>query len=170
MNSLLYWIRKAGASMFFAGFFPFASGTVGSALTIGMIYFVHSRHPEFFSITYITWQWLFLVCAVGISIFLSNDAKRIFGKDDPSPVIIDEWAGQLITFFLIPISIPTLILGFVLFRFFDIIKPFPAHTMEELDGGAGITFDDVIAGVYANISLLAMLYSYRAIKGLIVGT
>ncbi len=153
--------------MLFTGFFPIASGTVGSALTIGMIYAAHQRFPQVFNPQYTVWHWVFLIVAIGISIFLSSDAHRIFGSEDPSPVIIDEWAGQLVTFFLIPISVPTLVLGFVLFRFFDIVKPFPAHTVESIEGGVGITLDDVIAGVYANISLMAMLAGYHYVHNLI---
>ena len=73
-------------------------------------------------------------------------------------------AGQVITFFMSPISIKTLLIGFLLFRFFDIVKPFPIGTMQELDGGVGVTMDDVLAGVFANISLFLILGGYQLIR------
>jgi phosphatidylglycerophosphatase A len=67
----------------------------------------------------------------------------------------------------IPLSIKTLVLGFFLFRFFDIIKPYPVHTMESLDGGLGIVMDDVAAGVLTNVSLLVILFGYHFVKRLL---
>jgi phosphatidylglycerophosphatase A len=72
-----------------------------------------------------------------------------------------------VSFLLVPISIKTLILGFFLFRFFDIIKPFPVHNMESLDGGLGIVMDDVAAGVLTNVSMLVILYGYHFVKHLL---
>jgi phosphatidylglycerophosphatase A len=100
-----------------------------------------------------------------VSLLLSSRAKETFGKDDPGPVIIDEVAGQFITFFMVPLSVRTLIAGFLLFRFFDIVKPYPVNDMQQLDDSIGITMDDVIAGVYANISLLLLIAGYHWIRG-----
>ena len=71
----------------------------------------------------------------------------------------------MITFLLVPITLRALIAGFILFRFFDIVKPFPIYHMEELEGGVGVTMDDVAAGILANASLLVLLIIYHAIKG-----
>lgn len=157
-------LRRTGASLFFLGYFPFASGTLGSAVTVLLIWFVNLKYPFFFSSANIAYQWIAIMTVIAISIFLSSKSKDIFGSNDPSPVIIDELAGQLITFFLIPLSAKTLIAGFVLFRFFDIVKPFPVHNMEEIEGGVGITMDDVAAGIYANLSLLITLTLYHYVK------
>lgn len=162
--TLLNLVRRTGASMLFLGYFPFASGTVASAATIAGIWYLNSRYPLFFTPAQIMYYWAAMICVVGVSIFLSSQSKEVFGDDDPSPVVIDELAGQFITFFMIPISIKTLILGFVLFRFFDIVKPFPVYKMEEMDGGSGITMDDVAAGVYANITLMTILALYTMVK------
>ena len=157
--------RRTGASMLYLGYFPFASGTLGSAVTIAGLWFLHNKYPLFFTPAYIIYYWAAIMIVIAVSIFLSSNSKEIFGSDDPKQVIIDELAGQFITFFLIPFSFKTLIAGFVLFRFFDIVKPFPIHKMEELDDGVGITMDDVAAGVYANISLLIILAAYHWVKG-----
>ena len=166
-RSFFYWIRKAGASLFFLGFIPFAPGTIGSAATVAGIWYLH-QHPRwslwFNADKPLIW-WGSAIILVFISLLLSSRAKETFGKDDPGSVIIDEVAGQFITFFMVPLSIRTLIAGFFLFRFFDIVKPFPVNDMQQLDDNVGITMDDVIAGVYANISLLVVLACYQWIKG-----
>ncbi len=163
--SLLNLFRKIGASLFFIGYIPPASGTIGSALTVLGIWFVHAKYPVFFDIQHLVWYWGAAIALIAISIVLSSNAKNVFGKDDPSAVIIDEVAGQFITFFMIPISLYTLIAGFVLFRFYDIVKPFPVNKMEEMDDGVGITMDDIAAGVYANITILVLMACYHWVKG-----
>jgi len=162
--SIANFFRRTGASMMYLGYFPFASGTLGSAVTVLGVWYVHQKFPFFFDIQHILWYWGAIFLVTAISIILSTKSKDVFGRDDPPQVIIDELAGQFITFFLIPISIYTLIAGFLLFRFFDIVKPFPVYKMEDMDDGVGITMDDVAAGVYANISLLLILAVYHWIK------
>jgi phosphatidylglycerophosphatase A len=158
------WLHKAGASVLFVGYIPFASGTMGSAVAIGAIWVANHYVPVLFAPESLPVLWVVMVAAAGLSIGLAQRAKELFGRDDPPQVVCDEFAGQLITFFMIPITLRTLLLGFVLFRFFDIIKPYPVHTMEELEGGVGITMDDVMAGIYANLCLMATLFVYHAVK------
>ena len=165
-RSLFYWFRKTFASLFFLGYFPFASGTVGSAVAVAGIWYLnhHEKYSRWFCAGQPMIWWGCSIVLVGISLLFSYKAKETFGTDDPHPVIIDEVAGQFITFFMVPLSIRTLIAGFFLFRFFDIVKPFPVNDMQELDDNVGITMDDVIAGVYANISLLVILACYQWIR------
>lgn len=165
-RSFFYWIRKTGASLFFLGFIPGAPGTIGSAVTVAGIWYLH-RHEllsHYFNAQQPLIWWLCSIVLVGVSLGLSSKAKETFGRDDPGPVIIDEVAGQFITFFMIPLTLRSLIAGFFLFRFFDIIKPFPVNDMQDLDDNVGITMDDVIAGVYANCSLHILLYVYHVIR------
>ena len=108
--------------------------------------------------------WIAIVALAALSIVVSSKPNEVFHREDPSQIIIDECAGQLITFFLIPLTLNNLLLGFLLFRFFDIIKPFPIYKMEELEGGIGITMDDVVAGVFANVSLMVIHQAYHIIK------
>jgi phosphatidylglycerophosphatase A len=163
-RTLVYWIRKIGASLFFLGYFPFASGTIGSLAAVGGLWYVHSQIGDLHCLERLPLYWGSIFVLVAISIFLSSQSKTVFGKDDPSEIIIDEVAGQVITFFMIPISLKTLLIGFLLFRFFDIVKPFPVNNMQELDGGVGVTMDDVLAGVFANISLFLILGGYQLIR------
>lgn len=163
-NSPLSWLRRAGASLFFIGYFPWASGTIGSAVTVGGIWYLNTKYPAFFTAQYYLYYWFAIAAVTVVSIFLSNDSKNVFGDDDPSPVIIDEVAGQLVTFFMIPLTFKTMIAGFLLFRFYDIVKPWFVNDLQELEEGAGITLDDVAAGVLANITLALILLGYNWVR------
>lgn len=78
----------------------------------------------------------------------------IFGQHDSPRIVVDEWAGFLWTMLFIPPTLPHVVGGLVLFRFFDIVKLFPANVFQDrLPGGYGVVMDDVAAGVYANIGL-----------------
>ena len=96
-------------------------------------------------------------------------AERITGKKDPGKVVVDEVAGQLIS--LLPVSLlPSwsswklwVIVSFVLFRVFDIVKPYPARRMEGLHGGLGIMADDLVAGAYGALAILVVVVLYTII-------
>ena len=88
-----------------------------------------------------------------LAIWVSGRSARALGKEDPAEVVIDEVVGLLITLFLLPATGLNLCLGFVLFRLFDILKPYPIRKLEKIGGGAGIVLDDLLAGVYANVCI-----------------
>ena len=96
---------------------------------------------------------LAVFCLVGI--WASNRAIPLLGNEDPSEAVVDEVMGQLITFCFIPFGVgwPFLLAGFLLFRIFDIWKPYPVRALEVLPGGLGICADDIVAGVFAGICL-----------------
>jgi phosphatidylglycerophosphatase A len=96
--------------------------------------------------------------AMVVVLFLAGAAAsgrfaRIMGRDDPGFIVIDEVCGQMIALFLVSPSLLNLALSFALFRFFDIIKPFPVRNAEGFPGGWGIMADDVVAGVFAALVL-----------------
>ncbi len=160
----LQWIRRIFGSLFFLGYSPFMSGTVGSFAVVVALWYYRDTAAPYFTPEHAVTFWLGYICFCAVAIFISNDSKEIYGKEDASPIVIDECAGQLITFFLHPLSWRVLLLGFFLFRFFDIVKPFPVYKFEELDDGLGVTMDDVAAGILANVSLFIILWAYHAIK------
>lgn len=93
------------------------------------------------------------VCAIGVPICTAA-ARRLGGRKDPGAIVFDEIASMPITFFLIPLDRPaTVVAGFLLHRFFDILKPQPARSLERLPEGLGIMADDWIAGLYSNLAL-----------------
>lgn len=159
------WIRKIVGSLFFIGYLP-ASGTVASGLTVAFLWYVTNyKIGPFQAPLEASSYWLIALAAVGCSFYFSSGGRAIYGKEDARQIVIDEVAGQLITFLFVPLTLRTLIAGFFLFRFFDIVKPFPVHNMEAIEDGVGVTMDDVVAGVLANISLLLILAGYHAVKG-----
>jgi phosphatidylglycerophosphatase A len=163
MSILERWMRKAGASVFFLGYLP-ASGTVCSATVSALLWLLHETTHLFQPSGEPVLYWLACIFVIAVSFFLASGSRELFGKEDSEKIVIDEAAGQLITFIFVPITLRTLIAGFFLFRFFDIVKLFPVYYMEELDDGVGVTMDDVAAGIYANVSLFVLLITYHAIK------
>jgi phosphatidylglycerophosphatase A len=95
-----------------------------------------------------------------LGIWASNRAIALLGNTDPSEAVVDEVIGQLIVFLFVPFAIswPLILAGFILFRFFDIWKPYPIDALQILPGGLGICADDILAGIYGGISL-AVLYA-----------
>jgi phosphatidylglycerophosphatase A len=162
--SLLIWTQRTLASVLFLGYIPFISGTIGSAATVAVVWWLSSHgHMA----TTPLGLWFVALAVTAFAILVSSRPRDVFGSDDPKEVIIDECAGQLVTFLFIPLSLKTLVLGFFLFRFFDIVKPYPIHKFEALDGSLGITMDDVAAGVFSNITLIVILWAYHAVKALL---
>jgi phosphatidylglycerophosphatase A len=86
-------------------------------------------------------------------------SERYFGGIDPGPIVLDEVVGMLITLAFIPVGVTGAVAGFLLFRVFDIIKPFPARRFERLHGGLGVMADDAMAAVYANVALRLAIWA-----------
>jgi phosphatidylglycerophosphatase A len=130
----------------YTGFFPIAPGTVGSALAVLMDRGLRATGSEL--------VYGLVILAVAVAGVLSSQfAEEHFGRKDPSHVVVDEVAGMLVSLYLIPVSLLGLLVGFLLFRLLDIVKPFPCRRAEKLHGGLGIMADDLIAGVYVNLLL-----------------
>ena len=160
---------------FGVGYIPGAPGTYGSAVGVAIyvgIGAVIAGLDEQFPVRsatfagYMTLRWAIIpilltaFCLVGI--WASGRTAPIFGRKDPSEAVVDEVMGQLITYCFVPFGVtwPFLLLGFLLFRAFDIVKPFPVRTLEVLPGGLGICADDIVAGVYAGLCLAAAYAAY----------
>jgi phosphatidylglycerophosphatase A len=132
-----------------------APGTVGSAAGVVLVVAL-GRLP-----VGPAWRLVPLGAAVVVVFFLgvwsAGHAEKFFSRVDPRFVVIDEVAGQMITFLARPdASWKWLLAGFLLFRLFDVLKPFPAGRAERLPGGWGIMTDDVVAGGYALVTLLVL--------------
>lgn len=99
-----------------------------------------------------------LFCSL-LSIKVAGEAERLFGKKDCQIIVIDEVVGVFFTMFLLPPTWAYLIAGFFIFRFFDIAKPFPARWIDRnLKGGTGIVLDDIVAGIYSNLTLWLLVF------------
>jgi phosphatidylglycerophosphatase A len=134
------------ASVAYSGYFPVVPGTVGSAA--GLVVYAGLRATGA--------PWLEPVAIVALFLagtWAAGSAERQLGRSDPGQVVIDEVVGMLVTLAWLPVGPAGALIGFVLFRLFDIVKPWPAGRFERLPGGLGIMSDDVMAGVYANVVL-----------------
>lgn len=141
-NRLACWVAT-GLGL---GHSPLIPGTVASLVTVGAVGLVHPYIPY----GRIGWAFVF-VLLVPVSILTSDHVARKEGSQDPSKIVIDEVVGQILALLWVPISLTSLGIGFLAFRFFDVAKPFPIGRSERLPGGFGIVCDDLIAGVYAGI-------------------
>jgi len=140
------------ATGFGVGYSPVAPGTLGTLIAIPVYYFLSNISSPLYEITLIGFFFL--------SVWISENAEIFFGKKDDQRIVIDEIVGFLITMLWVLKTLPFIIMGFFLFRFFDILKPFPIRRMErKLKGGFGVVLDDVAAGVYANI-ILRLIYLF----------
>ena len=139
------------ATGFYAGNIPIAPGTIGTIEGLLFCFFLSGADLLYAAI----FQVIFIVFAV----WIANEAERILKKKDPGSIVIDEMAGIMVTLLGLPFNVVSVISGFFVFRFLDIIKPFPIRTIEnKLSGGAGIVMDDVAAGIIGNCLLRAVFY------------
>jgi len=132
-------------------------GTWGSLAAMLLWWLLASHLPDSLHVPVIL---ALIVASTAIGIPAATLEARGCGKKDPSHVVIDEVAGQLVTLIACPIHWKPLMAGFILFRAFDIVKPPPIRRLEKLPEGMGIVVDDLGAGVYGLI-VLQLLLHYR---------
>ncbi len=144
----------------YSGYFPVAPGTAGSLVAMG-IYII-----EYYLFGKASWIANLAVVLVMIypSIKISGEGERFFGKKDPQEVVLDEMLGYWIAVLFYPFNWKIAVTAFFVFRFFDIIKPFPVNRIQKMQGGMGIVMDDIIAGVYANLVMLVLTVILPAFK------
>jgi phosphatidylglycerophosphatase A len=164
------------------GYAPLAPGTFGSAVGVGLylllregiIRIVYSYVPDY-SLTYESVESFRVALMLGViaivtalGIWAASRTEKLLARKDPGIVVADEVAGQLITFLFIPLGMSLnwwiLIAGFLLFRLFDIWKPYPIRRLEALESGLGIMADDILAGVYAAATLTLLLTIIHYVK------
>jgi phosphatidylglycerophosphatase A len=149
----------------YSGYSPFASGTAGTV--VGILVFIPFSllHPVFYALA--------LIVLTAFACWISGFAEEIFKEKDSGKIVIDEIVGYLFTMFMIPIAanafsdfqvfctdfVPKALVGFFLFRFFDIVKIWPARAIDQrMKNGKGVVLDDVAAGIYANWAFWLLLY------------
>jgi phosphatidylglycerophosphatase A len=159
------------------GYFPIAPGTMGSLLGVGLYVFIWVEsyswletrafrgqlNPQYIFTPQMAFMLVVILLVTLAGIWAASRAEKLVGKKDPSIVVIDEVAGQMIALLSGPVWAPTwwsILTAFILFRAFDIWKPYPIRRLERLESGLGIMLDDVGAGAYALIvnSVLISVY------------
>lgn len=143
--------------MFFAtaaytGYVPVASGTI-TTLIIGVpLYLLFSQLS---ALGYVIATVLFFI----FSVYISHLGEIILQEKDSSKIVIDEFIGYLIAMMFIPQNWKTMVVAFLIERFIDIVKIYPANVVEEkIPGGLGVVLDDVVAGIYTNLILHATFF------------
>lgn len=140
------------------GYFPLAPGTWGSLVGVG-IFLLLARAIAGNALVATVLVSIVAVTLAGT--WAATRTEQLSGRKDPGKVVVDEVAGQLIALFPLTLftrwSTLAVIVSFILFRFFDIVKPYPANKLQELNGGAGVMLDDLVAGVYAAVIVSIML-------------
>ncbi len=152
------------ATGLYTGYFPKGSGTVGALLAALIYIAIHQVFGSFGGIA----NGVLVALLVYPAIRLGDYAESYFNAKDPQEVVLDEMLGFWVTMLFHSFSIIVVVLGFFLFRLFDIIKPFPIRRFEHLHGGLGIMLDDIIAGIYANIAVTVLLVIFEAYGLLLV--
>lgn len=142
-------IEKILGSGFFTGYIPFASGTFGSLAAV-IIYLI----PGFENPTILL---LLISIFTVVGVKLGSKFEKIYGKD-PKECTIDEFVGTWISLLFLPKNLVYVLGAFLIWRVFDVIKPFPANYVEKIKGGWGIMLDDIIAGFYSFIVIQIILY------------
>jgi len=146
-------LRRLGvfiATCAHVGYAPVAPGTWGSAVGLFVYYLVRRQGSMTVELAVIA-----VIMVVGL--WAATEAEHHFGGIDPGPVVIDEVIGMLITLALHPVTVLGAVLGFLIFRVLDVVKPWPARRLELLPGGFGVVLDDVMAGIYGNLLMWASI-------------
>ena len=134
----------------YIGYVPIAPGTFGSAVGLALFALIRWSGSSAIELGVIV-----LLFVLGV--WSGNAAEKHFGRVDPGPVVLDEVAGMLITLALLPVNIYGAIVGFLIFRLFDVVKPWPANRLEALPGGLGMMADDAMAGIYGNVAMRVLI-------------
>jgi len=135
---------KLVTSFFYLGHSPFMPGTMGSLGGL-IVYFLVRENELLYAFSI-----LFLFT---LGVLFAGEAEKIYKHKDARMIVIDEATGMLLSLFFVPFSMFSVILGFFLFRVFDILKPPPCKRIERKTGALGIMFDDIIAALYTNLIL-----------------
>jgi phosphatidylglycerophosphatase A len=128
----------------YLGYAPIAPGTFGSAAGLALFFAIRATGSVALELGTIV-----VLFAVGI--WSGTVAEHHFGGIDPGPVVLDEVVGMLITLALLPVNVTGAIVGFLVFRLLDVVKPWPSARFEKLPGGLGVMADDGMAAVYGNL-------------------
>ncbi len=139
------------ATGFYSGYLPKAPGTWGSLVGLLLFFLLHTLNLQIY---------LAVVAAIFvIGTFAAGEAEKIMDRKDPGLVVIDEIVGILITMIAIPATPLAMALGFILFRIFDIWKPFPIRLIDQrFHGGLGIMLDDIVAGIFSLVILQILFH------------
>jgi phosphatidylglycerophosphatase A len=133
---------KLLSTFFYVGNFPLAPGSLASVVGVFLAILLGQTIVIYLIVTFVI---------SGIGFLVSDQMEKLTKSKDPSEIVIDEVAGALIAFFLLPLNWPVVLTTFFLFRAFDMFKIYPVNKLEPIKGGVGVMMDDIVAGLYTNL-------------------
>jgi phosphatidylglycerophosphatase A len=134
----------------YLGFVPFAPGTFGSAAGLALFFALRRAGSGGLELAAI-------IALFAVGIWSSSATEHALGKSDPAPVVLDEVVGMLMTLAFLPVTFLGGIVGFLLFRALDVVKPWPSARFESLPGGLGVMADDAMAAIYGNLLMRGLI-------------
>lgn len=152
-GSLVQQIMVVFSTGLYTGYSPVAPGSVGTMLAVPLYLALSRLSPVSYGITILAF--LLMAC------WMAGAAEHVFNTRDSRRIVIDEVAGFLVTMTFLPPTTRHMLLGFALFRLFDIVKPFPIRRLENLKGGYGVVADDVMAGIYGNMAVRVCIFLWQ---------
>jgi len=147
-------VSKIISTLFYIGFFTKMPGTLGSlvGLFFGTLILIYFKYEIFV---------MFVLMITVIGLYSVHQYQKTVGRSDKSEIIIDEFVGQLIPLMILDINLLNLLLSFTLFRFFDILKFYPANVIDrKYSNYFGVIFDDIIAGIQTSLVILFFYFLY----------
>ena len=146
------WFHKTIATVFGLGYAPKAPGTFGALGAVFLLGFCKMANIQLS----LTLMLSVIIVLTLIGIYSTHQLRVIWG-DDPSRVVIDEFVGMMVSVLLVPLTWTNILIGFILFRFFDIVKPLGVGTIDKkFKGAVGVILDDILAGIYSCIILVVL--------------
>lgn len=139
------------------GYVPIAPGTAGTLGAIPLFWLLRDLPAPLYLLT--------VLAFIALAVAAAAVAGRYWKVVDASPIVVDEVAGYLVTMALLPWSWGGAVAGFVLFRIFDVLKPWPASAFDRVKNGFGVVMDDVAAGVWAWVALALLRHALRLVAG-----
>jgi phosphatidylglycerophosphatase A len=147
------WVEKVIGSGFYTGYIPFASGTFGSLVAL-FIYLLIPKSEDYRALLFL----IILFTIVGT--IVAGKFEKEYGSD-PAECTIDEWVGTWISLLNLSKDFLLISIAFFIWRFLDVVKPFPARQSEKLKSGFGIMADDIISGFYSFLIMQIIIYLYK---------
>ena len=154
-------IKEFFFTAFYSGYSPVAPGTAGTLVAMALYILENLVFADTDPSSLNIFNLIFVLLIIYPSIKLGDAAEIFYNSKDPQNVVLDEVLGYWIGILFIPFSFSYAVMAFILFRIFDIIKPFPARSLESLTGGLGIMIDDIIAGLYTLAVMHTAVYLFK---------
>ncbi len=144
-------IARFVATGAYVGNSPYMPGTLGTLWGIAIAYLTSCLSP--------LWQIMIILAVTAVAVITAGITAKEAGAKDPSSIVCDEIAGALVGFFMVPFTFFNAFLVFIIFRFFDILKPWPIGLIDKrVEGGTGIVLDDIAAGLFTAIIVHSILW------------